>query len=391
MKNFVYSQPTEIVFGAGTHQEIGQRLEPIARRVLLVYGGHSAQKSGLLDRVRRALEASGIYYRGLGDIHPNPRLAPVEAGIDLVRRENLEGLLAVGGGSVIDTAKAIAAGAPYPGEVWDFFCGKATPQQCLPVVTLLTIPAAGSEASDSCVLTREQDDRPIKKGFHTPLLRPRLSILDPTLTYTLPAYQTAAGGVDIMAHVLERYFTREADVDLSDRLCEAVLRTVIAHLPRALEQPDDYSARAQLMWAGTLAHNDLLSAGRIGDWASHAIAHQPSALYDMTHGAALAIVLPAWMKYVYRHDVARFARFAVRVWGVEDDFAAPEKTALEGIRRTETFFASLGLPTCFSHTDIPYSSFGKMADLATANGSQTIGHFVELTRDDVYEIYHLAL
>ena len=182
MKNFVYSQPTEIVFGAGTHQEIGQRLEPIARRVLLVYGGHSAQKSGLLDRVRRALEASGIYYRELGDIHPNPRLAPVEAGIDLVRRENLEGLLAVGGGSVIDTAKAIAAGAPYPGEVWDFFCGKATPQQCLPVVTLLTIPAAGSEASDSCVLTREQDDRPIKKGFHTPLLRPRLSILDPTLT-----------------------------------------------------------------------------------------------------------------------------------------------------------------------------------------------------------------
>lgn len=280
-------------------------------------------------------------------------------------------------------------GALYEGDVWDFFRDNIAPEKCLPIVTVLTIPAAGSEASDSCVITNE--DGPTKKGIHSQAIRPRVSILDPTLTYSLPAYQTAAGGTDIMAHVMERYFTNEKDVDFTDRLCEATLKTIIQNLPIVLEKPDDYPARAQMMWASTLAHNDLLSTGRVGDWASHAIAHQPSALYDLTHGAALAIVFPAWMKYVYRHDVARFAQFAVRVWGVEDDFADPERTALEGIKRMETFFASIGMPTTFSRINIPYSSFGEMANRATADGKNTVGNFVKLTRDDIYEIYHLAL
>lgn len=391
MKNFVYSQPTEIVFGQGTHREIGRRLEPLARKVLLHYGRSSAVKSGLIDRVKQSLDTAGISYCELGGVQPNPRLSLVRRGIDIARTEGVGAVLAVGGGSVIDSAKAIGVGALYQGDVWDFFRDNTVPEKCLSIATVLTIPAAGSEASDSCVITDDQGSAPVKKGIHSPAIRPRLSILDPTLTYTLPAYQTAAGGTDIMAHVMERYFTNEKDVDFTDRLCEATLRTIIANLPRALEQPDDYAARAQMMWASTLAHNDLLSTGRTGDWASHAIAHQPSALYDLTHGAALAIVFPAWMKYVYRHDIARFARFAVRVWDVEDDFFNPERTVLEGIRRMETFLAAAGMPTTFSQVNIPYSSFREIANRATADGTLTVGHFVELTRDDVYEIYHLAL
>lgn len=389
MKNFTFSQPTEIVFGGGTHTEIGPRLAGTARKVLLHYGGASAEKSGLLARVRQSLEQSGIEYTLLGGVRPNPRLALVRQGIALARSENVDAVLAVGGGSVIDSAKAIAAGVPYAGDVWDFFRDNLQPTDVLPVATILTIPAAGSEASDSCVLTNE--DGPVKKGIHSPSIRPRLSILDPTLTYTLPAWQTAAGGVDIMAHVMERYFTNEKDVDLTDRLCEAVLKTIIRHLPVVLERPDDYASRAQMMWAGTLAHNNLLSTGRTGDWASHAISHQLSALYDLTHGAALAIVFPGWMKYVYRHDPVRFAQFAVRVWGVEDDFSDPERIAREGIRRTESFFARCGLPTTCTQAKLPYSEFGRMADMATAGGTTTIGQFVPLGRDDVYEIYHLTL
>ncbi len=389
MKNFVYSQPTKIVFGAGTPEQIGKHLAPLAQKVLLHYGGGSAVKSGLIDRVKTSLDQAGIRYCELGGVQPNPRLSLVRAGIDIVRAEGAEAILAVGGGSVIDSAKAIGVGALYEGDVWDFFRDNIAPDKCLPIVTVLTIPAAGSEASDSCVITNE--DGPVKKGIHSQAIRPRVSILDPTLTYSLPAYQTAAGGTDIMAHVMERYFTNEKDVDFTDRLCEATLKTIIQNLPIVLERPDNYPARAQMMWASTLAHNDLLSTGRVGDWASHAIAHQPSALYDLTHGAALAIVFPAWMKYVYRHDVARFAQFAVRVWGVEDDFADPERTALEGIKRMETFFASIGMPTTFSRINIPYSSFGEMANRATADGKNTVGNFVKLTRDDIYEIYHLAL
>lgn len=389
MKNFVYSQPTRIVFGQGVHREIGRRLSPIARHVLLHYGSASAIKSGLIDRVKHSLEQAGIRYSELGGVQPNPRLSLVRRGIEQVRKENIDAILAVGGGSVIDSAKAIGIGAPYKeGDVWDFFLGKAVPQTCLPIATILTIPAAGSEASDSCVITNEEG--PFKKGIHSQAVRPQLSLLDPTLTYSLPAYQTAAGGTDIMAHVMERYFTREQDVDFTDRLCEATLQTIIANLPLALSAPDNYAARAQMMWASTLAHNDLLSTGRTGDWASHAIAHQPSALYDLTHGAALAIVFPAWMKYVYRQDIARFARFAERVWGVEGDFFHPERTAEEGIKRTEMFFAACGMPTRFSQAGIPNERFGQMADRATADGTSTLGNFVSLTRDDIYQIYRLA-
>lgn len=361
----------------------------MAKKVLLHYGGRSALESGLIDRVKTSLEQAGVEYSELGGVQPNPRLSLVEKGIETVRRVGLEAVLAVGGGSVIDSSKAIAAGALYEGNVWDFFSGKATVEKALPVITVLTIPAAGSEASDSCVITNE--DGPVKKGIHSELVRPVVSVLDPTLTYTLPAYQTAAGGTDIMAHVMERYFTNEKDVDFTDRLCEATLRTIIRNLPLALANPADYAPRAEMMWASTIAHNDLLSTGRVGDWASHAIAHQPSALYDLTHGAALAIIFPAWMRYVYRHDVRRFVQFAVRVWGVEEDFSDPERTALEGIARTERFFASAGMPCTFSQAGIPYSRFGEMAERATAGDTVKIGNFVPLGRDDIYEIYHMAL
>lgn len=389
MKNFTYRQPTKIVFGAGTHEKTGEEVLPVAKKVLLHYGGRSAVESGLIDRVKESLARAVVQYVELGGVQPNPRLSLVEKGIETVRREGLEAVLAVGGGSVIDSSKAIAAGAMYEGGVWDFFSGKARVEKALPVVTVLTIPAAGSEASNSCVITNE--DGQVKKGIHSELVRPVVSVLDPTLTYTLPAYQTAAGGADIMAHVMERYFTNEKDVDFTDRLCEATLRTIIRNLPLALASPSDYAPRAEMMWASTIAHNDLLSTGRVGDWASHAIAHQPSALYDLTHGAALSIIFPAWMKYVYRHDVRRFVQFAVRVWGVEEDFSDPERTALEGIARTERFFASAGMPVTFSQAGIPYSRFGEMADRATAGDTVKIGNFVPLGRDDIYEIYHMAL
>ena len=389
MKNFVYSQPTRIVFGEGTHREIGRHLAPIAKKVLLHHSGGSSVKSGLIDRIKSELTQAGIEYRELDGVQPNPRLDLVRRGIEIVRREGLQAILAVGGGSVIDSAKAIGMGAPYTqGDVWDFFQGEAVVQTCLPIVTVPTIAAAGSEASDSCVITNQ--DGPFKKGIHSHAIRPVLSILDPVLTYSLPAYQTAAGGTDIMAHVMERYFTQEKDVDFTDRLCEATLQTIIANLPVALAEPDNYSARAQIMWASTLAHNDLLSTGRVGDWASHALAHQPSALYDLTHGAALAILFPAWMKYVYRHDIARFARFAVQVWGEPYDFSHPQRTALQGIRRTEDFFAACGMPTRFSQAGIPSDHFEQMAERATCGGTKTIGQFVPLNREDILQIYRSA-
>jgi Iron-containing alcohol dehydrogenase. len=312
----------------------------------------------------------------------------VNEGIKICRENNIDFILAVGGGSVIDTAKAIAVGVLYDGDVWDIFLGKAEIKRALPVGVILTLAATGSEASDSAVITNE--DGWYKKGIHSDLIRPQFAIMNPELLYTLPAYQTAAGAADIMAHIMERYFTNVKNVDLTDRLCEATLKTVINNVPKLIEDPTDYDARAEVMWAGTIAHNGLLDTGRIGDWASHRIEHELSAIYDIAHGAGLAIIFPAWMKYVYKHDLDRFVQFAVKVWDVDLTYTDREAIALEGIKRLENFFRSIGLPVTLKDANIPYDKFAEMANKCTSNGTATVGQFVKLGKEDIINIYNIA-
>jgi len=350
VENFRFLSPTEIIFGRGTENQVGEQVRKYAQKVLFHYGGGSIKRTGLYARVMASLAQQGIEIVELGGVQPNPRLSLVREGIELCRREGITFILAVGGGSVIDSAKAIGVGVPYDGDVWDFYAGKAVPQATIPVGVVLTIAAAGSEASKSSVITNE--DGWFKRGINYDVIRPVFAIMNPELTFTLPPYQTACGVADIMAHVMERYFSPTPYIELLDRLCEATLKAVISSAYRVMDNPADYNARAQIMRAGTIAHNDLLSTGRIGDWASHQMEHEISAMYDLAHGAGLAIIFPAWMKYVYKQHLDRFVQFANRVWDVEVNFAHPEVTALEGIRRLERFFTDIGLPTRLSHADI---------------------------------------
>ncbi len=389
MDNFVFSIPTRIVFGRGVEARSGAEVKQYAAKVLLCFGGGSVVKSGLLDRVRESLDAEGIQFLELGGIQPNPRLSLVREGIAVCRDNGIGFLLAVGGGSVIDTAKAIAVGVPYAGDVWDFFEYIAAPERALDVGVVLTIPAAGSESSTSAVISNS--DLALKRGLTSELIRPRFALMNPELSMTLPPFQTACGAADIMAHVMERYFTNTRAVDFTDRLCEATLRTIIASAPRAIANPGDYDQRAEIMWAGSVAHNDLLSTGRAGDWGSHAIEHELSALYDVAHGAGLAVVFPAWMRHVFRHDVARFAQFAVRVWGVEMNWFNPEETALEGIGRLESFFKSIGLPVRLSELQIPPDRIPEMAAKCVVKGKGSAGNFVKLDAVDVAAILTSAL
>jgi alcohol dehydrogenase YqhD (iron-dependent ADH family) len=386
MENFVFQNPTRIVFGRGTEEAVGRETAAMAKRVLLHYGGKSITASGLLDRVRARLKEAGVGFEELGGVVPNPRLSLVKEGIRLVRQHKLAGILAVGGGSVIDSAKAIAIGVPYAGDVWDFYTRKAEVKEMLPVGVVLTIPAAGSESSNGSVVTNEEGW--YKRDAGAECMRPRFAVMDPLLTATLPAYQTACGAADIMAHVMERYFTRVKAVDLTDRLCEAVLRTIIRNVPIALARPDEYDARAEIMWAGTVAHNDLLSTGRIGDWATHSIEHEVSGIYDVAHGAGLAVLFPAWMTHVMPHDVDRFARFAARVFDAEHDYASPERTAREGVRRLQTFWKGIGLPSTLAETGVGVDRLDEMARKATERGP--LGNFVKLTTADVRAILELA-
>lgn len=388
LENFTFHSPTKIIFGKGTEHQIGAETKKHASKILLHYGGGSIKRSGLYHRVVESLEAAEVDFVELGGVQPNPRLSLVHEGIQLCRDENVQFILAVGGGSVIDSGKTIALGVPYQGDVWDFFEGIAEPQASLPIGVILTLPAAGSEASDSCVITREEGW--LKRGYSSQHNRPVFAIMNPELTFTLPPNQTANGAADIMAHVMERYFTNTQDVDFTDRLCEATLKTIIKHVPIALSKPEDYDARAEIMWAGTIAHNDLLSTGRVGDWASHQIEHELSGIYDVPHGAGLAVVFPAWMKYVYQHNLDRFVQFAVRVWNVEQDFFDPEKTVLEGIRRMEEFFQSIGLPIRLGELGIPDDRLEEMAEKCKKGADGTVGNFVRLTTKDVLNILKLA-
>lgn len=387
MNNFNFYSPTYFVFGKNRENETGKLITQFkGQRVLLHFGSGSVVKSGLLDRVKNSLTQAGIWHTELGGVVPNPRSGLVYEGIEICKKENIDFILAVGGGSVIDSAKAIALGALYDGDFWDFFCGKRI-ERALPVATVLTLTAAGSEGSTASVITHENGM--IKRSANSDIIRPVFSVLNPELTCSLPAFQTACGATDMIAHVLERYFSNTRDVEITDRMAEAIMLAIINETPKALADPYDYNARANLMWAGMVAHNDLVGVGREQDWATHLIEHELSGLYDVAHGAGLAVMFPAWMKYVMHHDINRFAQFAVRVWGCEMDFQNPERTAREGISRYEAFLKSIGMPTRFSELgakkeDIP-------ALLKTLNlGNRTLGSFVKLTEDDVKKIYELA-
>lgn len=389
MKNFTFQNPAKIIFGKGAENKVGAETARYSKKILLHYGGESAKKTGLYDRVVNSLKAAGVEFVELGGVLPNPRLSLVYEGIRLCREHGLNFILAVGGGSVIDSAKAIAAGVPYTGDVWDFYTGKAIPQEALPIATILTIPAAGSEMSTGTVITREEGW--LKRAFNSQHVIPAFSILNPELAFTLPKFQVACGAADIIAHLMERYFTNIEHVELTDRLIEATVKTVVHNVPLVLAQPDNYDAWAEVMWAGTVAHNNLLDTGRIGDWASHDIEHELSGIYDIAHGAGLAVVFPAWMKYTYRHDVTRFAQFAARIWNVDHNFWSPESTALEGIARHEAFLRSMGLATRLSEMNIGADRLEEMADKCTAGDTHTVGQFVKLGKQDVYNILKLAL
>ena len=389
MNNFNFYSPTEFVFGKDRENDCGEYVKKYGgTKVLLVYGGGSAVKSGLIGRVEESLKNNGIGFSELGGVQPNPRDTLVYKGIDMCRAEGLDFILAVGGGSPIDTAKAIAIGVPYDGDFWDFYSGQARPEKAVPVATVLTIAAAGSEGSPDSVITKT--DGMLKRGCGTDLIRPKFSVLDPALTQTLPAYQTACGATDIMAHVFERYFTNTKEVEITDRLCEAVLMTMIKETPRVIADPDNYDARANIMWAGMVAHNNIVGVGREQDWNSHGIEHELSALYDCAHGAGLAVIMPAWMEFVYKHDVMRFAQAAVRIWGVKMNFADPAVTALEGIHRFRMFLRSIGMPINFEELGAREEDIPALVEKFGIGDGET-GGFVHLKAADIAEIYRIAV
>lgn len=389
MLNFTFHAPTDFRFGRGVDTMAGELIQSMGgKKALVHYGGGSVIKSGLLARVVRSLDDANVEHIELGGVKPNPRDDLVYKGIDMCREENIDFILAVGGGSVIDSAKAIATGTPYSGDFWDFHCGKAKPDVGLPVGVVLTLAASGSEGSTSCVITQEKSG--LKRGCNSNLNRPKFALMNPELTMTLPPYQTACGITDIMAHVLERYFTNEDGVDLTDRLCEAVLSSVVQAAPVVMENPFDYNARAQIMWAGTLAHNHSVGLGREGDWASHQIEHELSAKYDVAHGAGLAVVFPAWMRYQMDHNPTLFAQLAVRVWGCEMDYRRPERTALQGIERFEQFLRGIGMPTTFAELGAKEEDIPAMAAKCKRNNGDKLGFFRPLDTADIEAILRIA-
>lgn len=393
MDNFNFYSPTEFVFGKDRENECGKYVKKNGgTKVLIHYGGGSVKKSGLLDRVKSSLSAENIPFAELGGVQPNPRDTKVYEGIEICKAENIDFILAVGGGSVIDSSKAIALGALYDGDFWDFYDKKAVIEKALPVGTVLTIAAAGSEGSGNTVITKT--DGMWKRGAGSDILRPKFSVMNPELTFTLPSYQTACGATDIMAHVFERYFTNTKEVEITDRLCEAVLCTIIKEVPRVLDNPENYDARANIMWAGTMAHNNICGVGREQDWNSHGLEHELSGLYDVAHGAGLAVMMPAWMEFVMSHDVMRFAQMAVRVFGISMNFQNPEETAMLGIKAFRKFLRSIGMPINFAELGAKEEDIPELAEkfaVTKIGENGTTGGFVKLTKEDAAEIYRIAL
>lgn len=389
MENFTFWSPTKFVFGRDTESRTGElTVEAGGRRVLVVYGGGSVVRSGLLDRVKRSLDEAGIDHIEMGGIKPNPTDDRVYEGIEIARRERIDFLLAVGGGSVIDTAKGIACGVPYDGDFWDFYCGKKIVEKALPVGVVLTIPAAGSEGSGNSVITRLDGLHKLSLRTES-ALRPRFAVMNPELTMTLPPYQTAAGIVDMMVHIMERYFTPTQGVEITDRVAEGVLKAIIDQAKVVMAHPDDYDARANIMWSGTLAHNGVCGTGRVEDWSSHFMEHELSAVYGVTHGAGLAVIVPAWLEYVTAKNPAKPAQFAERVMGVKN-LGDATKTALEGIRRLREFFSSIGMPVTMGQLGIDNPDIELLVAKVHENKGEQFGGYVRLDSTATRAIYESA-
>ena len=391
INNFEFHSPTRVVFGAGTHKQIGKITASYGfKRVFLHYGGGSIKKTGLYDAVTGALRDNGVDFIELGGVQPNPTLSFVRQGIEMVRAYNADLVLAVGGGSAIGSAKAIAVGAKNDGDIWRFFMKEDSPIDALPMATILTLSATGSEMSSSAVITNETLN--LKRGYNSRFHRPLFSILNPELTYTLPPYQTACGIVDIMMHTIERYMTFPGEAELTDRIAEQLLKTVIAAGKTAMRDPNDYDARANLMWAGSLSHNDLTGCGRDFFMASHQIEHEVSGMFpEVAHGAGLAVIFPKWARYVLPSNIARTAQYAVRVWNCEVNFARPERTALEGIERTEEYFKSIGMPSTLGEFGITADAIPEMARKCTNYGKRTLPGVVTLDEKEIAEILTMCL
>ncbi|MCF2558203.1 MAG: iron-containing alcohol dehydrogenase [Bacteroidales bacterium] len=392
MLDFTYYTPTKVVFGKHTEEQVGRlTAEQGAKKALVHFGGQSAQKSGLLDRVAESLHAAGVETVLLGGVKPNPRLSLVYEGIDLCRKEGVDFLLAVGGGSVIDSAKAIGYGLANEGDVWDFYEKKRQPSACLPVGVVLTIAAAGSEMSDSSVITKEEGG--LKRSVKSDLSRPRFAVMNPELTYTLPPYQTASGCTDILMHTMERYFTprQGQGAEFTDGLAESLLRTVMASARVLRDDPLNYDARAHVMWAGSLSHNGLTGCGTLGDWATHQLEHELGGMFDVAHGAGLAAMWGSWARYVYREDPARFARFARNVMGL-CDVGSQEQTALAGIEAFEGFLRDIRMPVNLPQLglEVTDAQIDELAYKCTFMGKRTIGSFKVLGEEDIKAIYRMA-
>lgn len=391
MNNFQYYTPTKVVFGKDTETQAGALVkEWKGTKVLIHYGRGSVERSGLLNRVCASLEEAGIPYVTLGGAMPNPRMGLVYEGIELCKKEGVDFVLGVGGGSAIDSAKAISYGVKYDGDIWDLYKTKTAPRDALPIGVIVTIAATGSEMSNSSVMTNENGW--IKRGLSTDLGRPKFAIMNPELTYTLPEYQTMSGCVDIIMHTLERYFSHEMDTELVDGMAESLVRTVMRQAKILLKDPYNYNARAEVMWAGSLSHNGLTGCGRKGDWASHQLEHELGGMFDVAHGAGIAAVWGSWARYVYKDDIPRFAKFAVNIMGVPYDFAEPEKTVLAGIEAMEDFFRTIHMPTSISElgVDLKDEQIPELAYKCTYMGKRTIGGIRKLEQADMEAIYRMA-
>ena len=392
MKDFIYYAPTEVVFGKESEEQVARLVKKYGgTKVLVHYGGQSAVRSGLLDKICGLLREGGVTYVTLGGVVPNPRLSLAQQGIELCRKEGIDFILAVGGGSVIDSAKCIAYGVGFNGNVWDIYLGNAQPTTMLPVASVLTIPAAGSEMSEASVITNEDGD--VKLGYSNNMARPKFAIMNPRRTMTLPPYQTAAGVTDMMMHTMERYFTKDDDMDLTTDLAEAVLRRMKTAVFDVLKNPQDYRQRAQIMWGGSVAHNGLTGCGFSDDWATHQLEHELSGMFDVTHGAGLAAVWPSWARYVMHENLSRFVRFAVNVMDVPNDFTDPEGTAEKGIEAMERFYHAIGMPVTIKELigrDITDEEIKEMTRKCSRDYQSTCGSLKVLQAADMEAIYRMA-
>ena len=391
MLNFEYYTPTKVVFGKNTEKQAGELVKAFGgTKVLVHFGGQSAKKSGLLDRICNSLEEAGLSYVTLGGVVPNPHLSKVYEGIELCKKEGVDFILAVGGGSVIDSGKAIGYGVANEGDVWDFYAKKRTAKACLPIGAVLTIAAAGSEMSNSSVITNE--DGWLKRGYNDDVSRCKFAVMNPELTYTLPAYQTASGCVDILMHTMERYFTKAENTMLTDSVAEGLMRTVIYNAKVLAEDPENYDARAQVMWAGSLSHNGLTGCGTEGDWASHQLEHELGGMFDVAHGAGLAAVWGSWARYVYKEKPARFAQFAANVFNIPWNSSNLEQMALDGIQAMEAFYRSIHMPTSLAELGVnpTEEQIQELAKKCSFMGKRTVGTFKVLQSPDMEAIYRMA-